>query len=92
MNKKDTSLNRCLGRVKHGKRLSEANPCKGFDLKSVWGHQNYPEFNNYFSRLANVLRWLLQVNLTKSIFELTYLQASEIFLGPEFLYNVRQNS
>jgi len=37
MNKKDTSLNHCLGRVKHGKRMSEANPCKGLDLKSVWG-------------------------------------------------------
>ena len=22
---------------------------KGLDLKSVWGHQNYPEFNNFFS-------------------------------------------
>ena len=32
------STNRGSWRVKHGKRLSKANPCKGLDLKSVWGH------------------------------------------------------
>jgi len=30
---------------------------KGLDLKSVWGRQNYPEFNNYFSWLADDQRW-----------------------------------
>jgi hypothetical protein len=25
---------------------------KGLDLKSVWGHQNYPKFNNLFSYLV----------------------------------------
>jgi hypothetical protein len=33
-----------------GKEVERSKPFKkGLDLKSVWGHQNYPKFNNYFS-------------------------------------------
>ena len=59
------STNRGSWRVKHGKRLSKANPCKGLDLKSIWEHHlihdprsNYiHKVKKYFVSLSILWQW-----------------------------------